>query len=66
MTESEFFRNALLQIAGNSAFGSHRRGSYYSFYEWAKDITEAATELTEIAMQNQCVEADGVKLKEPP
>ena len=66
MTESEFFRNALLQIAGNSAFGSHKRGSYYSFYEWAKDIVEAATELTALAMENQCVEGDRPKLKKPP
>ena len=56
MTETEFFRNALLQIAGNSAFGSHRRSSYQSFYEWAKDIMEAARELTDIAMENQCIE----------
>ena len=66
MTESEFFRNALLQIAGNAAFGSHRRSSYQSFYEWAKDIVEAAAELTAHAMENQCIEADEPKQKKPP
>ena len=51
MTEDQFFNEALLRIASNSAFGSHRRSSYQSFDEWAKDIKEAASALTEIAIE---------------
>ena len=66
MTENEFFTNALLRIAGNSAFGSHRRSSYQSFYEWAIDVMEAATELTALAIKDGIVEVDKPKLKKPP
>lgn len=58
MTKKEFHGLALLQIAGNSAFGNHRRSSYQSFYEWAKDIMEAATELTAVAIKQGIVEAN--------
>ena len=58
MTEKEFFTSALLRISSNSAFGCHRRSSYVSFYEWAKDIVEAATELTALAIKEGVVEAD--------
>ena len=66
MKETEFFRSALLQIAGNPAFGSHKRSSYQSFYEWAEDIMEAATALLDVAIDNNCVEADEPKPKQPP
>ena len=58
MTKKEFHGLALLQIASNSAFGSHRRGSYHSFYEWAKDVMEATTELTALAIKHGVIEAD--------
>ncbi len=57
MTEKSFLRCALLRIAGNSAFGNHRRSSYQSFYEWTKDIMEAAEELTALAIKHGIVEA---------
>jgi hypothetical protein len=58
MTKAEFLSKALLKIAGNSAFGNHKRGSYQSFFEWAQVIMEAATELTALAIKNGIVEAD--------
>lgn len=58
MTTKNFQSLALLFIASNSAFGSHRRGSYHSFYEWAKDVMEAATELTALAIKLGVIEAD--------
>lgn len=58
MKKNEFLSKALLQVASNSAFGNHKRGSYRSFWEWAKDIMEAATELTALAIKDGIVEAD--------
>ena len=51
MTVDEFFNEALLRIASNSAFGSHRRSHYQSFSEWAKDVSNAADALTDIAVK---------------
>ncbi len=66
MTETEFFRNALLQIASNSAFGNDWRGDKWSMAEWAADIEKAATALLDTAIENQCVTTDEPKRKQPP
>ncbi len=63
MTEKEFFRNALLRIAGNSAFG---KTNFHHKREWAADIERAATALLDVAIENNCVEADKPKPKQPP
>ncbi len=64
MTDKEFLTKALLAIAGNSAFGSHRRSSYLSFDEWAADIEEAAFALCDIATKLKLV--DFVEPSKPP
>lgn len=56
MTESEFFSNALLQIAGSGVFG---KPNYHYMKGWAVDIEEAADALLDIAIKNHC-------LNEPP
>ena len=58
MKKNEFLSKALLQVASNSAFGNHKRGSYRSFWEWSQDILEAATELTALAIREGIVKDD--------
>ena len=58
MTESEFFSNALLQIAGSGVFG---KPNFYIKKQWAKDIEDAAHTLLNVAIENNCLEQD-----EPP
>lgn len=55
MTENEFYRKALLAIAGNSAFKPdyYKQGQFALRY-WAKEVEQAATELLEVATAEHC------------
>jgi hypothetical protein len=64
MTESEFFCQALLVIAGSGVFG---KPNFHYNKEWAADIESAAAALLDVAIENQCVTSDELpKLKQPP
>ncbi len=55
MTENEFFRNALLQLAGNSAFKPEcNPNNKEAIKQWANEIEMAATELLEAAVRAKC------------
>lgn len=55
MTETEFFAQALLRIAGNSAFG---KCVWVEPKAWGKDIERAAAVLLDVAIENHCLESD--------
>lgn len=58
MTEYEFFREALLRIAGNSAFANDWDRDECSATQWAMRVEEAADALLDIAIGNKCLEPD--------
>lgn len=55
MTENEFYRKALLQLAANPVF----KPNYYlngktALREWAEELGRAAGELLEVAASENC------------
>jgi len=55
MTETEFFRNALLHFAGNSEYCPT---NWADTENWKKEIESAAAALLDVAIENSCLEAD--------
>jgi len=55
MTRTEFFRNALLLVAGNSAFG---KTNFHNTKEWAEEVERAARILLDVAIRNHCLDPD--------
>lgn len=55
MKENEFYRQALLAIAGNSAFKpDYYKQGQFALRFWAQEVEQAATELLEVATAEHC------------
>lgn len=61
MTDTEFFSNALLRIAGSGVFG---KPNFHYLKGWATDVEQAAAALLDVAIENNCVTID--KPDKPP
>lgn len=58
MTGNEFFREALLQLAGNSSLALDVQNDKMSFAEWAQMLDRGASALLDVAAENNCLDDD--------
>ena len=58
MTQYDFLRFALLQIAGNPKFGVKENTDSYFFEQWAPLVKKAAIVLLDVAIELGCFESD--------
>lgn len=54
MTEIEFYREALLQIAGNSTIAIDWQNEKIGASQWAQRVGQMADALLDVAYENNC------------
>ena len=55
MTENDFYRKALLQLAANPAFKpDYHTNGQFALHHWAEELGRAAGKLLEVATSEKC------------